>query len=178
MTVLFEAPQLETERLIMRAPVLDDFEAFAAFYATERSQFVGGPQTREMTWRTLALEAGHWILNGFGRWVLEEKSSGDPVGIVGLWHPEGFPENELGWDLFDGATGKGYATEAGYAARAYAYDTMGWPTLISLIAHGNTGSEGVAGRLGAKHDGDFTHERYGPMRIFRHPSPADLRAQS
>ncbi|MEL7027000.1 MAG: GNAT family N-acetyltransferase [Pseudomonadota bacterium] len=171
---ILRIPHLETERLIMRAPRLDDVEAWAAFYASERSSFVGGPMTRELTWRALASELGHWAMNGFGRWALEEKSTGDVVGVVGLWHPEGFPENELGWDLFDGATGKGYATEAGRAARAYAYDTLGWTTLISLIAEGNTGSEGVARRLGAAPDAPFTHERYGTMMMWRHPAPDDL----
>ena len=114
------------------------------------------------------------LLQGFGRWALVEKSSGDTVGIVGLWHPLGFPERELGWDLFNGATGKGYATEAATAARNYAYDTLGWTTLISLVADGNDASAAVAERLGATSDGIFTHERYGPMRIMRHPAPEAL----
>ena len=116
--VTFTAPRLETERLILRAPELRDAPAHAAFMASERSKFVGGPISAELAWRMLALEAGHWVLKGFGRWILEEKATGDAVGIVGLWHPVGFPEDELGWDLFDGATGKGYATEAATAARA------------------------------------------------------------
>jgi len=171
----FETPILETERLILRAPRLDDFEAFAAFYASDRSSFVGGPQDREMAWRTLALEAGHWVLNGFGRWIVTEKGGDDSaLGIVGLWHPEGFPERELGWDLFEGATGKGYATEAGAAARAFAYGTLGWTTLTSMVAHENTASERVAKRLGAVFDYDFTHARFGATRIFRHPRPEAL----
>ncbi|WP_299773456.1 GNAT family N-acetyltransferase [uncultured Tateyamaria sp.] len=171
MTVTFSAPTLETERLILRAPELSDFDALAAFYASPRSSFVGGPQSRELSWRALALEAGHWVLRGFGRWTLIEKTTNTPVGIVGLWHPEGFPERELGWDLFDGATGKGYATEAAIAARSYAYDTLGWTTLTSLIAIDNEGSRRVAERLGATYDSDFTHERHGPMQLWRHPGP-------
>lgn len=167
----FDVPTLETERLIMRAPDLSDLEVMSAFYASPRSSFVGGPQSRELTWRSLAQEVGHWQLNGFGRWTLVEKETGAPVGIVGLWHPEGFPERELGWDLYDGATGKGYATEAAIAARSYAYETLGWDTLISLIANENHASEAVAKRLGATYDYDFTHERFGPMRVFRHPGP-------
>lgn len=174
MTVTFSAPVLDTDRLTLRAPQLSDFDALSAFYASPRSQFVGGPQSAELTWRTLALEAGHWVLRGYGRWILIEKSSGTPVGLVGLWWPEGFPEREIGWDLFDGATGKGYATEAAKAARTYAYGTLGWTTAISLIANGNDASRGVAQRLGATYDGDFTHERYGPMQIWRHPGPEAL----
>ena len=99
-----------------------------------------------------------------------------PVGIVGLWYPEGFPERELGWDLFDGATGKGYATEAAQAARAYAYDTLGWDTLISLVADGNDASAAVCARLGAKTDGTFDHAVFGRTTIWRHPSPAEIAA--
>ncbi len=172
MTVTLTVPTLDTERLRLRGPELRDFEAYCAFYASPRSSFVGGPQTPELAWRTLALEAGHWALRGFGRWTVEEKSSGLAVGTVGLWHPEGFPENELGWDLFDGATGKGYATEAGLAARTYAYDTLGWTTVVSMIANGNDASARVASRLGAAYDYDFTHERYGAMQVWRHPGPA------
>ena len=178
MTVRFDTPTLETDRLLLRAPALQDLDAMTEFYASERSRFVGGPQSRELVWRTLAMEAGHWALQGFGRWTLVEKDTGAPIGTVGLWHPEGFPERELGWDLFNGATGKGYATEAALAARRFAYDTLGWTTLISLIADGNTGSEGVANRLGATYDYDFTHERYGPMRVFRHPGPDALGDQA
>ena len=53
----------------------------------------------------------------------------DLVGIVGPWPRLGLSrELELGWDLFEGATGKGYATEAARAARRYAYDVLGWTT--------------------------------------------------
>lgn len=164
-------PTLETERLILRAPCLDDFEALAAFYASPRSAFVGGPLTRERSWRALATEAGHWLLRGYGRWVIVERTSQKAIGITGLWYPEGFPENELGWDLFEGATGKGYATEAAKAARDYAFGTLGWPTLISLVASENTASARVAKRLGAYSDGTFTHERHGAATIYRHPTP-------
>lgn len=171
MTVTFSAPTLETDRLILRPPALTDFDALADFYASPRAEFVGGPQSRELSWRSLALEAGHWVLRGFGRWILIEKSSQTAVGLVGLWYPEGFPERELGWDLFDGATGKGYATEAAHAARHYAYATLGWTTLTSLIAVDNHSSRRVAERLGATYDSDFTHERFGAMQIWRHPGP-------
>lgn len=167
-------PQLETERLILRAHALDDFDALAAFYATDHARFVGGPMSHELAWRNLAMEAGHWLLRGFGRWAIVEKATGTWIGITGLWHPDGFPERELGWDLAAHATGKGYATEAAKAARAYAYDTLGWHTLISLVADGNEASAAVAKRLGATHDGRFTHERFGPMNVYRHPAPEAL----
>ncbi len=175
MSVTFTAPTLETERLILRAPQLSDAEAHAAFMASERAEFVGGPTTTERAWRVLALEVGHWVLRGFGRWVLIEKGADTPIGIVGLWRPEGFPENELGWDLFDDAMGKGYATEAARAARAYAYQTLGWTTLTSMIDPRNAASAAVATRLGAAFDYEYEHPHFGPVTIWRHPGPEDLR---
>ena len=153
MNVTFSAPQLETERLLLRAPQLDDFDVFADFYASPRAHFVGGPLTRELPWRNLALEAGHWVLKGFGRWALVEKATHQTVGIVGLWHPGGLPAK---------------------AARNHAYNILGWTTLISMIDPENTPSMRVAERLGAAYDKDFTHERFGMMQIWRHPGPQDL----
>ena len=176
MTTHITIPQLETERLILRAHSLRDIPEVTAFYASDHSKFVGGPLSAELAWRNLAQEAGHWLLRGFGRWAIVEKETNRWIGITGLWYPAGFPEHELGWDLAQHATGKGYATEAAAAARRYAYDVLGWTTLISLVADGNDPSAAVATRLGAQKDGRFTHERFGEMSIFRHPSPDALAA--
>ncbi|WP_212525144.1 GNAT family N-acetyltransferase [Actibacterium sp. MT2.3-13A] len=167
-------PRLETERLILRAPALQDFEAFADFYASERAHFVGGPLNREESWRMLAMEIGHWQLAGFGRWIVETRDGGAVAGLVGLFCPEGWPEPEIGWDLFEGHEGKGYATEAGAAARAYAYDSLGWDTAVSLVKPANVASARVAERLGARLEGMFTHQRHGAMQVWRHPAPAAL----
>ncbi|MDK3075671.1 GNAT family N-acetyltransferase [Sedimentitalea sp. JM2-8] len=167
-------PTLITDRLRLRAPGPQDIAPFTAFYASERARFVGGPLTAEQAWRMLAMEIGHWTLKGFGRWTVETLDTGTAVGLVGLFEPEGWPEPEIGWDLFNGHEGNGYATEAGRAARDYAYDILGWPTAISLVKDGNDGSAAVAARLGARPDGRFVHERHGDLAIWRHPAPADL----
>ncbi|MGR3795994.1 GNAT family N-acetyltransferase [Vannielia sp. SX4] len=166
-----EIPTLETERLILRAPDMGDFEPFAAFYASDRAKYVGGPLNREGSWRMLAMEIGHWTLAGFGRWIVDVKGGAKTAGLVGLFAPEGWPEPEIGWDLFAGHEGRGYATEAALAARAYAYDVLGWQTAISLVKPGNEASARVAERMDARPDGDFAHERHGTVHIWRHPGP-------
>ena len=166
-----QIPTLVTPRLILRPHTLDDMDAFAAFYASDHSKFVGGPITRERAWRSMAQEMGHWALRGFGRWAIALKDTNEWIGITGLWHPEGFPEREVGWDIAQEHTRKGYASEAGSAARAYAYDVLGWTTLISLVADGNDASAAVARKLGAWHEGTFVHETFGPANVYRHPGP-------
>lgn len=167
-------PTLTTDRLILRAPEQRDFDAFAAFFGSDRAKFVGGPQDRERSWRQFATEAGHWLLLGYGRWMVVDSATGTVVGMVGIWNPEGWPEPEIGWDLFDGSEGKGYATEAAAAARAFAYDALGWDTVISLIAPANVASARVATRLGALKDAEFDHPRLGHLHVYRHPGPQDL----
>ena len=173
MTKAITAPTLKTERLTLRALGPKDLEPLTQFYGSERSKFVGGVVGAEQSWRVLAGEIGHWTLRGYGRWAVDD-ANGTPVGLVGLWNPHGWPEPEIGWDLWNGQEGKGYATEAATAARNYAYGTLGWTTAISLIAPENAGSKGVATRLGATYESHFDHERFGHVEIWRHPGPADL----
>jgi RimJ/RimL family protein N-acetyltransferase len=168
---VFEIPELETERLILRAPALKDFEADVEFYASERASGVGGPQEPDLVWRNLASRIGHWALRGYGYWAVDEKASGAYCGRVGLWFPDGWPEPEIGWTLMARAEGRGIAHEAALRARAYAYDVLGWTTAISLIAPDNERSKALARRLGATFESIYQHPRYGAAEIYRHPGP-------
>lgn len=38
-----DIPTLTTERLVLRAPVLDDFADYAKFLGSPRSRYMGGP---------------------------------------------------------------------------------------------------------------------------------------
>jgi RimJ/RimL family protein N-acetyltransferase len=168
-------PEIETERLRLRAPRASDFEALAAFYASERSRFVGGPRSRSESWRGLATLHGHWAMRGFGIWMLERRADGAHLGWSGLLMPEDWPGGEVAWTLFDGFEGHGYATEGARAARAHAYGALGWSTAISVIDPENAASEAVARRLGARPEGRWTHPEAGwSARLWRHPDPAAL----
>ena len=172
-----QAPTLHTPRLTLRPLTASDFPAVRDFYASERSRFVGGPKDAVQAWRHFAMEIGHWTLKGFGRWGVEVTETGDFVGIIGLFGPEGYPEPELGWDLMEGFDGKGYATEAARAARDWAYTEGGFTTIMSLIDPDNTAWRKLAERLGAVQDGTFDHSIVGHTEIWRHPSPEALAAE-
>src|SRR5690349_2032399 len=108
----------------------------------------GRPLGRDAAWRSMAVHLGHWCLRGYGQWALEERATGVFVGRAGLWQPEGWPGLEVGWILGRAHWGRGYATEAGRAAIAYAFRELGAGEVISLIRPDNHGSIAVAQRLG------------------------------
>ena len=143
---------LETPRLILRPPVQADLDGFAAFNADERvARFLGGVQPRSVAWRGLATLAGSWSLMGFAMFSVIERSSGQWIGRIGPWAPEGWPGTEVGWGLLASAWGKGYATEAAAACIDWACDSLGWSEVIHTIAADNAPSKAVAARLGSRY---------------------------
>jgi RimJ/RimL family protein N-acetyltransferase len=161
-------PELSTERLRMRALREDDFQALKQFWGDpETARFVGGVCNEEDAWRRLAAMVGHWSLRGYGIWALEDRQSATFLGYSGLWNPHGWPEPEISWGLLKAHQGKGYITEAALRARDYAYQDLGWTTLISCIALENLPSIRVAERLGARFERE-TINRGWAVGVYRH----------
>ena len=176
MTLTLNIPTITTERLTLRGPTAQDFEPHARFFADEtRAWGFGGAENRNGAWRWFASSIGHWALRGYGYWTITDKESGAIYGITGLWHPEGWPEAELGWVAFEGAEGKGIIYEAAHAARQYAYDQLGFGALPSYIMPGNDRSVALAERLGATFEGTFENVSHGTEMIYRHPAPEALK---
>ena len=162
---------LETERLLLRAPVSDDAEALAPMYADpEVMRYVGDgrPLTRAETERSVKRMIQRWEADGFGLFTAVRKEDRAVIGRVGLlvwnadtWEPttraesdDGRTEVEVGYTLGREYWGRGYATEAAGAVRDYALRELGADRLIALIIHGNTASENVARKLGLRYERD------------------------
>lgn len=179
MTALtLDIPVLTTARLTLRGPEARDFEGVAAFFAdADYSKGFGGPLNRNEAWRWFASVIGHWALHGFGWWIVETRE-GETIGFVGIWAPEGWPEPELGWVMFQNAEGKGYAFEAAQEARRFAYEVLDFDTLSSNIFPGNDRSVALAERLGATYERSYQNVSHGTEMVYRHPSPETLREQA
>ena len=67
---------------------------------------------RAAAWRKFLQMPGAWLIQGFGMFAVIEKASGEWLGNIGPWQPEGWPGTEVGWALRRVAWGKGYADEA------------------------------------------------------------------
>lgn len=167
-------PVLTTARLVMRAPLPADWPHFRDFFLSERARFVrSGDMDAERAWRVFASIIGHWVLRGWGSFVFTLKSDDTPIGSCGPWFPEGWPEREIGWMVWDEAhTGKGYAQEAAEAAIRFAYDELGWDSAVSYVNTRNLPSIRLAERLGAVPDPDAASPKPGEgetLAIYRHP---------
>ena len=170
MKTVLDIPRLETDRLILRGyEPARDFDRLADFYTTEGSRFFLGPQDRYGAWRLACTFIGHWVERGFGLFAIEEKSTGDFVGMVGPWAAETWPEPELAYWLTADKAGRGYATEAALRARGFIYDDLGWTTVASAIEPDNTASIKLAKRMGATLDYEHPLPGGGKVIYYRHP---------
>lgn len=147
---------LNTDRLHLRMFRQDDFEIYAQMCADpDVMRYLGAGQTlsRQDAWRQMAMIIGHWQLRGYGLWAVEERASGELIGRIGVFYPEGWPDVEVGWMLRRTSWGYGFATEGAQAALHYAFTELELPHIISLIRPENTASIRVAERLGEQREG-------------------------
>jgi RimJ/RimL family protein N-acetyltransferase len=86
-----------------------------------------------------------------------------------IYH-DGWDEPELGWHLFDGFEGQGYAVEAARAAKADYHARITYAPLISYIDPANRKSQALAERLGATPERE-TRFFDKPVMIWRHSGP-------
>jgi ribosomal-protein-alanine N-acetyltransferase len=146
-------PTLLTERLVLRPMEESDLDAYTELLDTpevRRALHLTGPSSRREAWLGMAQWRGQWELRGSGQFAVEERATGQFVGRAGLHRPEqdDWPGLEVGWALHPRWWGRGYATEAGAASLAYAFDVMGVEEAFSTILAENLRSQAVARRLG------------------------------
>lgn len=161
------APTLTTVRLTLRAPVAADFPAYAALMASPRSAGMGGPFDEREAWGIFCHEIACWHLFGHGGLTITRTDTGEAVGMVEINAGPLFPEPELGWQLYDGHEGQGYATEAARAMLDWAFATLPLQSLVSYTGPDNVASQAVARRLGAVIDPDAAVQDEGDI-VWRH----------
>ena len=142
---------LETERLILRPHVVDDADALEAV--------LGDPVAMEFYPAALDRRGVEgWINNnrqryqrdGFGKWAMVVKSTGEIGGSCGpaLQEVEGRSEIEVGYNVRRDLWGRGYATEAARACIEYGFRELGAQRVISMIRPENVRSIRVAEKNG------------------------------
>ncbi len=176
---------IETERLLLRKPQLEDADGAAELLADPKVMHWLGGQTvpREDVPAVLAKWISRWGDNGCGPFSVLRREDGRWLGRVGIlvWDTRDawthgtftgsgeFAQPELGWAFASEHWGQGYATEAARAAREWAYGDLGVKRLVSLIDPANVSSQRVAERLGATPGETIELFDNGPHVVWEHP---------
>lgn len=170
-------PRLETERLVLRAPEIGDFEPYREILMSDRAVYMDGPLDRRGAWLDFTQCVANWQLRGHGLFTIEAKATGETLGFTLICMEWGDQEPELGWFLAEAAEGCGYACEAAKAVRDWGLATLDLPSLVSYIDPPNTRSVRLAERLGAWRDevasAALSKAQDADVSVYRHWPPAD-----
>jgi len=173
--------RLETERLVLRVPQLEDADDMLELVQDDEvMRWIGGVAgDRAAAVEHLERWIDRWEKNGVGQFAV--LLDGHAIGRVGLlvwdgrlWKTSTYEqagehaETELGWALARRHWRHGYATEAARAVREWAYAERGIERLISLIVPDNARSVRVAEKLGARPEQQVETDA-GPTNVWVHP---------
>ena len=161
-------PVLETERLTLRAPVMEDVTLWTKINQTGDSEFLGGPYSDADCYADFCVYTAGWMLHGHGLWSVERKDTGALIGFITFGLEWGDEEPELGYLFDQAAQGKGYAFEAAKAALDHALAIYGPGGVVSYISSGNAPSLRLAERLGAARDAAAEARLGGTDHVWRH----------
>jgi RimJ/RimL family protein N-acetyltransferase len=169
-------PTLETARLILREPRLEDFTAHAAIWADPLSTryFDGYRYSEEDIWLRFQRNMGNWLMFGFGFWAAQMKDSGRYVGALGFFHARRDIDvpfrdaPEAGWVIAPDCHGQGLANEGMAAAVAWADTHIEAPQSWCMINADNVVSQKVAVRAGYRPAQDGLYHGK-PMLTFLRP---------
>jgi RimJ/RimL family protein N-acetyltransferase len=147
-------PVLDTSRLRLRLPSLDDVDGIAGYAADpDVSRYVSWPRHRStadaeafLRYAIAAVEQDREC-----NWVIEERSSGRVAGTIGL-RIQGH-RVELGYALARAYWGRGFATEAGTAVVAWALERPEIHRVWAVCDVENVASALVLEKLGMRREG-------------------------
>jgi RimJ/RimL family protein N-acetyltransferase len=144
---------IETERLLIRRFVTEDWEAVHAYTSDAGVMtYVGdGAETEEQAKAFVAENAG----DEARALALVLKEEDRLIGHM-LFHPWFTPRvHEIGWVLNPRYHGNGYATEAARALLRYGFETLKVHRMIATCQPENVASSRVMEKIGMRREGHF-----------------------
>lgn len=172
---------METERLVLRPFVADDLGPLHEILGdAETMRFYPAPFTLEATRDWIERNQRRYDEDGFGLWVVQERSTGAFLGDCGptIQLVDDEPFVEIGWHVRRDRWGQGIAPEAGLACRDWAFANLDLDRVISLIRPENVQSRRVAEKLGMTVWRETLHARMPHLVYAIERSPRPVRGDS
>lgn len=161
---------LETNRLLLRHPVIGDLDALWALYCDpEITKYIpDAPRSREE-----AKEELEWHMHGhpkypeLGLWATIYRETGTFIGRCGLlpWTIDGQNEVEVAYAIARDYWGQGLGIEAAQGILQYGFDKLNLSRLICMIDPENIASQKVAEKIGMSFEKEG-HDEMGSFLIY------------
>lgn len=169
---------LETDRLVLKPFELDDAAFLHALWTdTQVRRYLWDDRviSHEETLEVISASIAGFDQSGFGFWTIDDKTSGLPVGFVGLRLFGTDGETELLYGLLPDHHGQGLATEASIAVLDYGFTTCHLTCIHAGTDPPNADSIRVIERLGMTFEG--RREIDGQPALYYYLTTADWRRQ-
>jgi RimJ/RimL family protein N-acetyltransferase len=162
--------EIQTERLLLRQWRDGDWHGLHRTYGdSEVMNWIGSAALDiASTAAAVGRMSMHWRILGYGMFALEDRSSQEIVGRVGLifhpdWPLEG-PKVEVGWTLQRSAWSRGYASEGAKASLTFGFNVLGLPQIFSVTLPDNARSRAVMERCGLTYRGEIVY--FGRTQVY------------
>ncbi len=150
---------IETERCILREHAVEDAEVLYNLNSDpDVIKYTGdGPFADVEETKSFIASYDHFRVHGFGRWLVQLKTTDEVVGWCGLKKRKN-GEIDLGYRLFKHYWNKGYATECARASLDYGLTELKMKVIIAESDIRNAGSIEVMKNCGMIYRGNsFDH---------------------
>ncbi len=151
---------LETDRLLLRElNTKDSVNFYQLNLNPEVIKYTGDKSFQNIKQAENFLKTyKDYKINGFGRWAVIEKSSGEFLGWCGLKYDKSLNETDIGFRFFEKYWNKGFATESAKACIIYGFEKLKIKTIIGRAMKDNIASIKVLEKIGLKYEKDFKYD--------------------
>ncbi|HUG15129.1 MAG TPA: GNAT family N-acetyltransferase [Thermomicrobiales bacterium] len=150
----------ETERLELREFSVDDAEGFFRLNGDpEVLRYTGDEPFADVEQARAFLAAyDNYARDGFGRWSVYLKETGEYLGFCGLNNRPATDEVDVGFRFRRACWDRGYATEAARAALDLGFTRYGLTRIVGRAMRDNAASHRVLEKLGMTKSHEFEQD--------------------
>lgn len=146
------SPIIETETLILREFIMDDYKEVYEFGSNDEVQKFTGDKLIGSLDEAKDLIKNVWFEDynkyGYGRWATIYKLDQKLIGFAGLKYLSEFNETDIGFRFLPSYWGKGIATEASKEIIKYGFEKLQINRIIGIAMPENIGSCRVLEKIG------------------------------